>query len=118
MKDFRETLAGHTDYDVGMKECSSLQEVRDNIDSIDRKIVALLAERGTFVKQASRFKMTSAEVPSPARVAQVIGKASALATELGANRWVVEQVYRTITSAFIAVEMEELKDRASGGGKH
>lgn len=92
-----------------MKECSSLQEVRDNIDDIDHKIIALLAERGVYVKQAARFKKDGAEVPAPARVAQVMAKVNALAQELGANRWVVEQVYRAMISAFIAVEMEEHK---------
>ena len=92
-----------------MKECSSLQEVRDNIDGLDRKIVALLAERGAYVRQAARFKKDVAEVPAPARVAQVMVKVNALALELGANRWVVEQVYRAMISAFIAVEIEEHK---------
>ena len=96
-----------------MKECSSLQEVRDNIDGMDRKIVALLAERGAYVRQAARFKKDAAEIPAPARVAQVMDKVNALAMELGANRWVVEQVYRAMTSAFIAVEMEVHRNKES-----
>jgi isochorismate pyruvate lyase len=94
-----------------MKECSSLQEVRDNIDGTDRKIVTLLAERGTYVRQAARFKKDESEVSAPSRVAQVMAKVNALALEVGANRWVVEQVYRAMTSAFIAVEMEEHKKK-------
>ncbi len=101
-----------------MKDCATLQETRDHIDSIDRKIVALLAERGAYVKQAVRFTTAAAEVPAPARVAEVIAKATAVATELGANRWVVEQVYRAMISAFIAVEMEDFKDRVSEERKH
>ena len=96
-----------------MKECSSLQEVRDNIDGMDRKIVALLAERGVYVRQAARFKKDAAEIPAPARVAQVMDKVNALAMELGVNRWVVEQTYRAMISAFIAVEMEVHRNKES-----
>lgn len=37
-------------------ECKDLEEVRSNIDKIDNQIVKLIAERGSFVKQASKFK--------------------------------------------------------------
>ena len=40
--------------------CSSLGEVRANIDRIDRQIVVLLAERGCYVKQTVQFKKTLA----------------------------------------------------------
>ena len=36
--------------------CMSLEEVRTNIDRIDREIVVLLAERGGYVQQAVKFK--------------------------------------------------------------
>ncbi|MDP9031075.1 MAG: chorismate mutase, partial [Pseudomonadota bacterium] len=39
--------------------CTSLEQVRENIDRLDRQIVALLAERGGFVSQAARFKKDS-----------------------------------------------------------
>ncbi|HEX3021825.1 MAG TPA: chorismate mutase [Lachnospiraceae bacterium] len=37
-------------------QCNSLEEVRENIDQIDRQIIHLLAQRGGLVNQASRFK--------------------------------------------------------------
>ena len=58
--------------------CASIEEVRSNIDRIDRQIVALLAERGIFVKQAARFKKTTDDVKAPQRVEQVIAKVTAL----------------------------------------
>jgi isochorismate pyruvate lyase len=33
-----------------------LYEVRGNIDFIDKQIIKLIAERGMYVKQASKFK--------------------------------------------------------------
>lgn len=95
--------------------CKSLEEVRTHIDAIDRKIVALLAERGGFVKQAARFKKTTDDVKAPQRVAQVIDKVRILATEVGANSNVTEAVYRAMISAFIQAELAEHSALAAKG---
>ncbi len=90
-----------------VKECGSLDEVRAEIDRIDRGIVQLLAERGGFVKQAARFKKTTDDVKAPARVEQVIAKVRALADAAGGEPAVVEAVYRAMIAAFIEREMIE-----------
>ncbi|MEW6185028.1 MAG: chorismate mutase [Thermodesulfobacteriota bacterium] len=87
--------------------CFSIEEVRTNIDRIDQKIVALLAERGEYVKQAARFKKNADDVKAPQRVEQIIAKVTALSKELGANPSVTEQVYRAMIYGFIKTEMEE-----------
>lgn len=87
--------------------CSSLNEVRENIDKIDREIVALLAKRGAFVAKAASFKKTTDEVKAPNRVEQVISKVLSLAQEYGANPEVVESVYRAMISGFINAELKE-----------
>ena len=100
-----------------IEDCSSIEEVRAQIDRIDPQIVALLAERGAYVKQAARFKKSSDDVKAPQRVEQVIAKVTALSQELGANPVVTEQVYRAMIAAFINAELAEhaaLKDQAPG----
>jgi isochorismate pyruvate lyase len=87
--------------------CNSLEEVRANIDRLDRQIVTLLAERGAYVQQAAHFKKTTDDVKAPRRVEQVIAKVTALAGELGANPIVTEQVYRSMIFAFIDAELAE-----------
>jgi isochorismate pyruvate lyase len=87
--------------------CNSLDDVRSNIDRIDRQIVAFLAERGGYVKQAAKFKRSTDDVRAPQRVEQVISKVVALAGELGANTDVTEQVYRAMISGFINAELAE-----------
>ncbi len=88
-------------------DCKSLEEVRANIDRLDRQIVGLLAERGGYVKQAARFKKTVEDVKAPRRVEQVIANAVALAREMSANPTVVERVYREMVAAFIDAELNE-----------
>lgn len=87
--------------------CQSLEDVRGQIDRIDRQLVALLAERGGYVAQAARFKKNGDEVRAPQRVEQVIAKVTALAGELGADAEVTERVYRAMVAAFIEAELAE-----------
>lgn len=90
-----------------IEDCKSIEDVRTHIDRIDRKIVALLAERGGYVKQAARFKKNTDDVKAPQRVEQVIAKVTSLSKDLGANPVVTEQVYRAMISAFINAELTE-----------
>lgn len=92
---------------MDIQHCESLNEVRAQIDRLDRAIVELLAERGQYVKQAARFKKTAADVHAPKRVEQVIAKVRALADEFGGDADVVERVYRAMIAAFTEAEVVE-----------
>ncbi len=90
-------------------ECHSIEEVRENIDSIDKQIVSLIAQRGVFVKQAVKFKKDTNDVKAPKRVEEVISKVKNLAKIAGANEEVIENIYRTMIDSFINVEMNEFE---------
>ncbi|MDN6864199.1 MULTISPECIES: chorismate mutase [Pseudomonas] len=87
--------------------CTTLEEVRNNIDRLDQQIVTLLAERGHYVSQAAHFKKDADGVKAPQRVEQVIAKVRNLAEVAGANPQVTEQVYRAMIAAFIQQELAE-----------
>ena len=86
---------------------SSLEEVRSNIDRIDNEIIKLIAERGTYVAQASSFKKSENGVKAPNRVEAVINKVRNKAEEYGADPDMVEALYREMISQFINMELEE-----------
>lgn len=90
-----------------MVECQSIEQVREQIDALDRRIVQLLAERSGYVRQAARFKTDADAVRAPQRVEQVIAKVRALAAGNGAPVELVEQVYRAMINAFIDAELAE-----------
>lgn len=94
-----------------IEDCTSLQQVRAHIDSIDEQVVALIAKRGAYVKQAATYKVSVVDVQSPQRVEQVIDKVVVLATSLGADAGVTEAVYRAMISGFIRSELEEYTAR-------
>lgn len=87
--------------------CRDIEDVRAQIDRIDRAMVALIAERGSYVREAARFKRDAEAVRAPARVEQVIRRVTAQAHEAGADADVVERVYRAMIAAFIDAEMGE-----------
>ena len=88
----------------GGKCCATLGEVRENIDRIDRTIIAAMAERSKYVHEAARFKRNPAEVEAPQRVEQVVRKAKTLAAEDGLPPEVAEATYRAMIQAFTEYE--------------
>jgi isochorismate pyruvate lyase len=91
----------------GGKCCTTLMQVRDNIDRIDHAIVALMAERGKYVAEAGRFKPDPAAVSAPARVDAIIAKVRADAEAQGLDPAVAERAYRAMIAAFEDYERAE-----------
>lgn len=103
----------------GGKCCRSLGEVRDNIDRIDKRLVALIAERGRYVHEAARFKKNPAEVEAPQRAEFVVQKARKLAEANGLSPAIAEATYRAMVGGFIAYEQGVFANMAkpAGGGE-
>lgn len=89
-------------------QAATLGELRERIDALDARIVALLAERAVCVRDATRFKRDAFQVSAPARQAQVFAKVRALALahedQFPGLADVVESTYRTLVAGFIAGE--------------
>lgn len=90
-----------------LKHCESMAEVREEIDALDRGIVALLADRLHYIEEAARIKRSRDQVRDEARIADVLKKVEAEARRIGANAGVLVQTYRTLIEASIAYELEQ-----------
>ncbi|MBR1823272.1 MAG: chorismate mutase [Ruminococcus sp.] len=88
-------------------KCSSLEEVRANIDRIDDSIIRLIAERTEYVRQAAGFKKSEDAVKAPDRVDAVIAKVREKAQQYGAPPDIAETVWRNMISGFIDLEMKD-----------
>jgi isochorismate pyruvate lyase len=84
---------------------TTIEEVRGQIDELDRQIVELIARRQAWVVEAGRLKTDTAAVRAPDRVEKVIAKVRALSVDAGASPDVVEATYRAMIDAFIALEL-------------
>lgn len=90
-------------------KCESLEQVRENIDRLDRQIVPLLAERAGYVEQAARFKDTKSAVVDIDRIEAIILKVRHLANEEGTSPDLIEHIYRAMIDAFIIHESQVWK---------
>jgi isochorismate pyruvate lyase len=84
--------------------CTTLQEVRDQIDRVDTLIVGLIAERTGYVVQAARFKDTKEAVRIPTRIEFIIDRVRVLAQETGLDPAMIESVYRQLIEQSIERE--------------
>lgn len=89
------------------EHCESMAEVRAGVDSVDRELVALLAERFRFMDAAARIKPERGQVRDEARKQQVIENAAAHATRLGLDPRLVETLWEALVEASIAHELDK-----------
>jgi isochorismate pyruvate lyase len=86
----------------------TLADLRERIDTLDRQIIALIAERALCVRDATRFKRDAFQVAAPARQAEVFTRVRAEAGRHEASfpglPDIVESTYRTLVAGFIAGE--------------
>ncbi|NPA65047.1 MAG: chorismate mutase [Epsilonproteobacteria bacterium] len=93
-----------------MKECDSLQEVRQEIDKIDEEIVKLIAERSRYVKQAAKFKVSVDEIKSDERINHVLSHVRHLAATEGISPNLVADVFKILIDKMVEMEIEEFKN--------
>lgn len=89
------------------ESCASMADVRAGVDSLDRDLVALLAERFRFMDAAARIKPGRDQVRDEARKRQVIANAQAEAARLGLDPAVVALLWEALVEASIAHEFEQ-----------
>jgi isochorismate pyruvate lyase len=97
---------------VAPEDCQTIDQVRSEIDRVDRAIVELLAERRGYVKAVMRFKRTETDVHAVDRQKQVIAARREWAEALDLDPDLVERLYRTLIDHFIAEELAILAERS------
>ena len=104
--------AALADDSFALLRCDDMQEVRAAIDTIDRRLVALIAERLHYIDEAARIKSDRKSVRDEARIADVLAKVRAEALHLGCDPEVVVAAYRALVEASIAHELVAFDGRA------
>jgi len=86
-----------------------LDEIRTRIDDVDRRLIALLAERGALVGEVVHYKRARhMPVVDRAREERMLARIADLARAQGLDPRVAQQVLRTIIDGFTLLEVEEL----------
>jgi isochorismate pyruvate lyase len=92
-----------------VEHCDTMADVRRNIDALDDRIVALVAERSAYVAQAARIKQSAGEIVDNARIEFIVARVRAQARAAGAPEGVLEAAYRAMIAASIDFERGEFK---------
>jgi isochorismate pyruvate lyase len=82
-----------------------MADVRHEIDRLDQVLVALIAERQTFMDAAARIKGHRGLVRDEARIEDVMAKVSVCCASQGLSLAIAEPVWRTMMDRCIAYEM-------------
>mgnify|MGYP001555641629 FL=1 len=87
-------------------DCRSMEDLRVQIDRIDREVVGLLADRQTYIERAAVLKTTRDTVHDDARIEDVVAKVIAEAKRQGLSPAIAEPVWRELIARSIALELE------------
>lgn len=96
-----------------IEECHSLQEVRDFIDTLDDKIVELIAERSGYVKQAAKFKHSIDEIKGKERMEAVMDRVRTRAMEFGVSPNLLTRLYTIMIDEMVEAEISEFRNAKS-----
>ena len=92
---------------VNPQECRSIDEVRAEIDRLDRQIIRALGQRFQYVKAIVQFKNSEAEIDAPARRALVMHQRRQWAEEVGFPADAVEEMYHNLITHFVREEKRD-----------
>lgn len=84
--------------------CTSLADIRTEIDRIDEQIIRLIGQRARYVRVAAQFKTTQAHVRDEARVQAMLVPRREWATAAHLDPDMIERLYRMLVDYFIQEE--------------
>ncbi len=96
---------------IKAKDCPTMDEVRVEIDRIDKELVDLIAERFSYVDRAWQLKENPEDAVVPWRIQQVVDKVKARAEEKGIPPELAESVWRQMIGWFIQFEESNLEKK-------
>lgn len=88
------------------KSCQSIEEVRNEIDSIDRDVMELLAKRQEYVHEIVRFKTNHDSIVAQDRQNQLYEQRKKWAEELDLSPEMIDELFKTMVRHNIQRELE------------
>lgn len=92
-------------------DCTTMAEVREGVDQVDRELIALLRRRFAYMDAAARIKPERGHVRDEARKAQVIANARAAAAAAGLPADAIAALWDQLVEASIAYEFDRFDAR-------
>lgn len=93
-------------------QCTGMEDIRTEIDHIDRNVVQLLGLRYQYVLAAAKFKTSEMAVKASERFRSMLAQRREWAAEVGLNPDAIEKLYADLVNHFIEEEMRRWKSSA------
>ena len=94
-----------------MKKCNSLEEVRQEIDKLDDKLVDLISDRSHLIRQAAAFKNTVDEVKAEDRIEFILQKVRHAAIESGVSPNMISELFTIMIDEMVETEISEFRNK-------
>lgn len=99
---------------ANVQPCSTMSDVRRQIDALDDVLVPLLVMRTGYMTQAARIKQNDAQVRDEARIAAIVDRVRTRTHTEGGQPDVMESIYRSLMEHSIAYEHREFARLRAG----
>lgn len=86
--------------------CENIEEIRKEIDDLDREVIRLIGQRFKYVQAAAKFKKDENSVKAPERFKSMLEKRREWAIEEGLSPDAIEKMYRDLVNYFISEELK------------
>ena len=93
------------------EECVIINDIRNEIDAVDKQVIELLGKRLQYVKEIVRFKKDEEDILARERYKEVLAARRDWADKHGLNPDVIEKMYIMLIQFFIEVQKDTLKAR-------
>ena len=93
-----------------VKKCNSLQEVRDEIDILDAKLVELISQRSHLIRQAAAFKNSVDEVKAEDRIEFILERVRHHAIEKEVSPNMISELFTIMIDEMVETEIAEFRN--------
>ena len=93
-----------------MSKCSTLQEVRVEIDKLDVELVELISKRSHLIRQAASFKDSVEDVKAEDRIEFILQRVRHNAIELGVSPNMISELFSIMIDEMVETEIAEFRN--------
>ncbi|MBP7580042.1 MAG: isochorismate lyase [Vogesella sp.] len=95
------------------EQCSNMDDIRAEIDLLDRAVVHLIGQRYQYVLAAAKFKTSATAVRAPERFAAMLAQRRQWAEQESLNADAIERLFSDLVNHFIEQEMQHWQQQQS-----
>lgn len=83
------------------EECTTMSDIRTEIDVLDRGIISLIGQRSKYLEAADKFKTADVTVRSPEQIKTMLQQRREWANAEGVDPDIIEKIYTDLVNHFI-----------------